>query len=209
LKRFPNISRELQKRGFDLTSQPIPVTPAAHFMCGGITTDIYGRTTIKNLFAYGEVAATGVHGANRLASNSLLEGMVFSNQIQYCIEELPEKFHVIARSETTRPHKVDSPIVGKQSQTRLPRFDRNDEKVTEITSQIRELMWQYVGIVRTPQGLTTARKKLLTLQQELEKIKGTNSSFIELTNMLAVGLLITAAAQKRQQSLGTHYLQQI
>ncbi|HEX8932407.1 MAG TPA: L-aspartate oxidase, partial [Patescibacteria group bacterium] len=95
LKRFPKISAELKKRGLDIARDLIPVTPAAHFMCGGIKTDIYGKTSMANLFAYGETAATGVHGANRLASNSLLEGIVFSSQLAKCIAELPKKIKII------------------------------------------------------------------------------------------------------------------
>jgi L-aspartate oxidase len=181
LKRFPNITRELKLRGFDLTRQPIPVTPAAHFLCGGIATDIYGRTSIKNLFAYGEVAATGVHGANRLASNSLLEGIVFSNQIKHCINELPQKPYVIAKPQKNLVPSPQSLI-------------SNDE----VKKQLREIMWQYVGIIRTPVGLAIA-------QNELEKMQN-NQLDNQTKNMLTVALLITKAAQQRKKSLGTHYI---
>jgi L-aspartate oxidase len=190
LKRFPNISMALKKRGFDLTSQPIPVTPAAHFLCGGITTDLYGRTSIKNLFAYGETAATGVHGANRLASNSLLEGMVFSSQIQYCIDELPRKPQIVPGNLIPNPQSlVPSP-----------------QSLVPITTEIREIMWQYVGIVRTQKGLAIARKKLENLQKELDQIREVNTSLLEIKNMLTTALLITKAAQKRKKSLGTHFI---
>jgi L-aspartate oxidase len=185
LKRFPNIAYALQKRGYDLTREPIPVTPAAHFMCGGIVTDIYGRTSIRNFFAYGETAATGVHGANRLASNSLLEGIVFSNQIQYCIDELPKFPQVISFSPASY----------------------TSHTFPTINSQIRTIMWQYAGIVRTRQGLATAGKKLRLLQYELDQIKGINASLLETTNMLIIGRLIIKAARNRHDSLGTHYMQ--
>ena len=186
LKRFPNIARALKTRGFDITREPIPVTPAAHFMCGGIVTDLSGRTSIKNLFAYGEVAATGIHGANRLASNSLLEGMVFSNKIKQCIHELPK--------------------TSQKIQTLLPSLPSITAE--NVNNQIREIMWEYVGIIRTKKGLQTAKKKLQLLRKKLEEIKGTNASLLETKNMLTVSLLIVAAAQKRTESLGTHYLQQ-
>ena len=182
-KRFPNISKELKKRGYDIAIQPIPVTPAAHFLCGGLKTDIYGRTSIKNLFAYGETAATGVHGANRLASNSLLEGMVFPEQIIHCLSELPK-----------------TPVV-------IPAYRLSITSTNQrVQKQIREIMWQYVGIVRTPSGLKTAEQKLWSLMRQLEKTKGINKPLLETKNMLTVALLITRAAQKRKKSLGTHFI---
>ncbi|HVA97015.1 MAG TPA: L-aspartate oxidase [Candidatus Acidoferrales bacterium] len=184
MMRFPNITKELKKRGWDLTREPIPVTPAAHFLCGGIKTDRHGRTSIKNLFAYGETAATGVHGANRLASNSLLEGMVFSDQIQYCIADLPQTPHIIP--------------VQKVSITKQNRED--------IDKQVRKIMWQYVGIIRTSQGLAIARKKLEALQLEMHQVDGINASIMQTKNILATALLITKAAQKRKKSLGTHFI---
>jgi len=188
LKRFPNISREAKKRGFDLTKQPIPITPAAHFLCGGIATDTYGRTSIKNLFAYGETAVTGVHGANRLASNSLLEGMVFPEQIKHCIDELPQ-----------------DPIVIKILNNKL--VTSHSSLVTEtIRNEIQTIMWQYVGIIRKQSGLETALKKLKKLQKEIEKSNGIDPRLFETKNMLTVAILITKAAQKRKESLGTHFI---
>jgi L-aspartate oxidase len=198
LKRFPNISHELKKRGFDLIMQPIPITPAAHFLCGGIKTDLYGRTTIKNLFAYGECAATGVHGANRLASNSLLEGMVFSEQIQYCVKDLPPKSNVV--KSIPRDTATIIPTLNVDT------LDKYVIQSNEIKTQIRELMWQYVGIVRTTNGLTTAQKKLRKLQKEIKILQNTRTSFFEVEAMVTVALLITKAAQKREKSLGTHYV---
>ena len=192
LKRFPNSTRELKKRGFDLTKEQIPVTPAAHFLCGGIATDLYGRTSIKNLFAYGETAATGVHGANRLASNSLLEGMVFPEQIKQCIDELPKKI-LVPSPYYLVPKKIPSPyhLVPKT-----------------IRTEVRQIMWQYVGIIRNKRGLETAYKKLKKLQKEIEKFDRVNSELLETHNMLTVALLITKAAQKRKKSLGTHFIKQ-
>ena len=109
--RFPNIYRALKQRGYDLATDLIPVTPAAHFLCGGVVTDLYGRTSIENLFAYGEVAATGVHGANRLASNSLLEGFVFSGQIAKCITSLPSMpFQIPVRAKNLLPLQCNDMI---------------------------------------------------------------------------------------------------
>jgi L-aspartate oxidase len=183
LKRFPNIYRELQKRGYDLAKDLIPVTPAAHFMCGGIVTDTYGRTSIKSLFAYGEVAATGVHGANRLASNSLLEGFVFSDQIRHCISSL--------RTSSFLSEAIQSSFVSTSRDCFA--ITRNDE----VRNQIKSIMWQYVGIERTGKNLLYAVQKLTELENEF---KGN----LEEKNMLQVGLLIAKAAYQRKNSLGTH-----
>jgi L-aspartate oxidase len=195
LKRFPKISAELTKRGLDLSKDLIPVTPAAHFICGGVATDMHGRTSVKNLFAYGEVAATGVHGANRLASNSLLEAVVFSNQIQECFDELPS-LSVIS-NEMRDPNEVE-----------ISRPVRNDMiKLKSIIKQIRQIMWEHVGITRSAKGLDEAMKKFTKIQTELEKIKGINPKLLEVSNMLTIAKEITTAAKNRQYSLGTHFLE--
>ncbi|HSA83831.1 MAG TPA: L-aspartate oxidase, partial [Patescibacteria group bacterium] len=192
--RFPNIFLALKKRGYDLSQNLIPVTPASHFMCGGVVTDLYGRTSVTNLFAYGEVASTGVHGANRLASNSMLEGLVFSSQIEKCIDEMPAK-PVIAN--------VSEKILNITS----PSAHRNDKKrITSIKQQLRQIMWDYVGIVRTHEGLLLAKQKIKTLQEELKKIEVLSSDVLETKNMLLTAQLIETAASQRQESLGTHHL---
>jgi len=184
-KRFPKISSELKKRGIDISKDLIPVTPAAHFLCGGIATDLYGRTSVKNLFAYGETAATGVHGANRLASNSLLEGIVFSSQIEKCLDELPRK----AQSKTIKSiYRVSS------------------LKPTITKKQVKQIMWKFVGIERTPEGLRHARQELQKLKKKTYATHGVNSKQLEITNIIEAALAITHSAIVREQSLGTHYL---
>ncbi len=189
-KRFPKISKALQERGFDLSKDLIPVTPAAHFMCGGIVTDLYGRTSMQNLFAFGEVAATGVHGANRLASNSLLEGIVFSSQIENCIDELPKNPVIASESETI------SKIARSYS------TPRND--VVKLKTQVRQIMWDFVGITRSAQSLTQAENELVQLQKQLSKTTGINEHILEVKNMLLSAIEITRAAKNRHHSLGTH-----
>ena len=184
-KRFPKISAELKKRGLDLTNDLIPVTPAAHFMCGGIETDIYGKTSMTNLFAYGEVASTGVHGANRLASNSLLEGIVFSSQIEKCIDDLPKTIKIIPVND-------------------IHHFSKT--KIKLIKNQIKKIMWEYVGIERTPQGLAIAQKKIKQLKNEFNFKNQVNSEILEIQNILDASLEITNSALNREQSLGSHYL---
>lgn len=182
-KRFPKITNALKLRGFDLSKDLIPVTPAAHFMCGGIVTDLYGRTSMQNLFAYGEVAATGVHGANRLASNSLLEGIVFSGQIEKCIDELPL-------------HSSQIPVIY--------RFSFSKINPQPIAKQIRQIMWDFVGITRSAQSLTQAENELSKLQKRLSKTTGINKYVLEIQNMLTSAIEITKAAKNRHHSLGTH-----
>lgn len=187
IKRFPNIYQKLKTKGYDLTTNLVPVTPAAHFLCGGIVTDIFGRTSVKNLFAYGEVACTGVHGANRLASNSLLEGMVFSSQIKHCIKKLPKKPQVFAVKKT---------IYG------------TSKLKTNFKKCVQEIMWKYVGIVRSQKGLNLAVKELKKLEIEINKQtkNGINVSLLEAKNMIQTALLIAQAAKRRKTSLGTHYI---
>ncbi len=176
-KRFPTIYQTLKTKGYYLAQDLVPITPAAHFLCGGITTDLYGQTSIRNLFAYGEVARTGVHGANRLASNSLLEGMVFSNQIKQCIKMLPKEPQIV---------DIKKPVYQKN------KLNNNYKK------QVQEIMWQYVGIERSQKGLAFALKKLKKLEAEIYDL--------EEKNMIQVAILIATSAIKRKHSLGTHFL---
>jgi len=191
-KRFPCIYQKCLDHGIDMTQDPIPVTPAAHFMCGGVRTDANGRTNIAGLYAIGEVACTGVHGANRLASNSLLEGMVFSEK---------------AAEEAVRfagAHGIESAEKG------LPKI--NDEVVTEIKKtkdRIRSLMWDKVGIIRTEKGLEEAFAEIEKIEADVISIyeKGINREIIELRNIIKVAKMITKMALKRKKSLGCHHIE--
>lgn len=184
-RRFPSITRELKTRGFDLTNDRIPVTPAAHFLCGGVVTDRFGRTSVANLFACGEVAATGVHGANRLASNSLLEGMVFSSQIAHCVRELPKK-------------ATEVPV-------QIPRYHTKITK-DDFRNRLQTCMWTDVGIIRTARGLAHAVSFLTEMKKEYKGYTFVNEETIERTNMIQTALLIAHSASKRPKSLGAHYL---
>ncbi len=183
--RFPNIYKELKTRGFDLTHKPVPVTPAAHYSCGGVRVDEFGRTTIPNLFAFGEVACTGVHGANRLASNSLLEAVVFPLRLPKIVNTLPIQIKTFAlRPLSFICHPPD-----------------NKER-----NSIRRLMWKHVGIVRQTEDLQKALQTLVKLEAKLKKQEKISASLAETTNMLMVARLITKAAVKRKKSLGAHYI---
>lgn len=180
--RFPQIYEKLEKYGYKMEKDLLPITPAAHYECGGIITDLHGKTAIKNLFAFGEVACTGVHGANRLASNSLLEALVFSNQI---VEQLKE--------------------------TKLKEFHTNIQKISDknpkLKKEIQKIMWEYAGIIRNCKKIKDeAIPKLKKIQQTLNNFTGINQELAETQNMLSVALEILKAAAKRKKPLGCHFV---
>jgi L-aspartate oxidase len=193
--RFPGIYDKLKSLKIDMTKEPIPVVPAAHYMCGGVLTDLWGRTTIRGLYATGETACTGVHGANRLASNSLLEALVFSAR---AYENASEYI-----SKTAKPVPV------------IPRWDDkgtfNQEEWILISHDLREiqrLMWDYVGIVRSDERLIRARRRIALIAEEIErfykKTKVTDP-LLELRNVTCLALLIIRCALFRKESRGLHY----
>jgi L-aspartate oxidase len=193
--RFPNIYKKCLSFGLDAATEPLPVVPAAHYMCGGVITDLRGRTDIKGLLACGETAWTGAHGANRLASNSLLEALVFSARAaKSSIEDMP-------KSEPVPPIPA--------WQTRGARKPRETVAIDHTWDTVRRLMWDYVGIVRSEDRLQTARKRLDVLREEIE---GYYVAFllapdlVELRNIAQVGEIIIACALSRKESRGLHYL---
>lgn len=193
-EHFPNIYEKCLSIGIDITQHMIPVAPAAHYSCGGIKTDEWGRSSIKSLYACGECASTGLHGANRLASNSLLEAMVFAHR---CFIDAAEKVKEISFNES------------------LP--DWNAEGTTEpremilITQSLKELqliMSDYVGIVRNDVRLQRASRRLDLLWEETEQLYQSSSlspQLLELRNMITVGYLIVKGASFRKESRGLHY----
>ena len=179
--RFPTIYKKLLEYELDLTKQAIPILPAAHYTCGGIKVNLKGETSIKNLYAFGEVARTGVHGANRLASNSLLESIVFSNQIINVVKKLN--------------HEIKEIKINNQEYIEF--------EGVETKKKIQEIMWQYVGLIRNEEGLKTSIKILRDIEKNLPK--GINKDLIETKNMVQVGKLIAQSALKRKKSLGCHF----
>lgn len=194
-ERFPVIYKRCLEYGIDLTKQPIPVVPAAHYLCGGVVTDINGATDINGLFVAGESACTGLHGANRLASNSLLECLVLShNAAQYSIAHL---------SEFTRPEPRESNWLGSEEQS-------EDEMIviSHVWEEIRRLMWNYVGIVRSNRRLQRAKTRLDNILIETAEYYGRASlhpDIIELRNIALVAQLTVKCALARKESRGIHF----
>lgn len=187
-KRFPQIYAKLLKFGIHMACDLIPVSPAAHYICGGVKVNLKGETGIKNLYAFGEVAGTGVHGANRLASNSLLEALVFSDRI------LAKKTH----KNTAHPNfKIPA----------LRVTDKKDKKtINKLRNSLRRVMWKNVGIIRSHKSLKEAIKTFNLLEREYEAIKSNDEQSLEFKNMLTAAKLIAASALKRKKSLGCHSL---
>jgi len=179
-KRFSHIYKELKKRGLDLTKDKIPVSPAAHYACGGVKVNLKGETSIKNLYAFGEVACTGVHGANRLASNSLLEAIVFSHRIA----------HEIKKSKTTQFPK-------------FPTIKFTNIDIKRLRYKIKQIMWKSAGISRHPEDLKDGLSKLQKLNNKFTRVQK-NISSLETRNLLNISIQIIKSALKRKKSLGCH-----
>jgi len=193
-KHFPTIYQQCLKFGIDITKQPIPVVPAAHYTCGGILTDSHARTDIANLYAIGEVACTGLHGANRMASNSLLECLVFADRAG---KDILKKIASIA--------PVPNLTEWDESQV----SDSDEEVVVSHNwNELRHFMWDYVGIVRTDKRLSRAMNRVELLKKEITEYYShfrVTSDLLELRNLVIVAELIIRCAQLRKESRGLHY----
>ena len=199
--RFPNIVRETRERGIDPLKEPLPVVPAAHYLCGGVLTDTHGRTSIPGLFAVGETACTGVHGANRLASNSLLEALVFAHRtvarlgpelaaLPCPTPPMPESWMLAPRTTAPEPLAVMA-VMAEQNR-----------------DEIRALMWARAGIVRTSAGLAAAEARLTQIAAQVEAAyaeEAPSFPMVEVRNLATTALLVVRSARSRLESRGLHF----
>ena len=191
---FPTIYEKCKSIGIDIEKDMIPVVPAAHYMCGGIRVDEYGRSTIQNLYACGECSSTGLHGANRLASNSLLEALVFAHRIYI---DASEKIDSVPYQENIPDWNAEGTTDPKEM-----------VMITQSIREMKEIMTNYVGIVRSDERLDRAMIRLNLLYEETERMYGTTTlspQLCELRNLITVGFLITRGAGIRKESRGLHY----
>jgi len=193
-EHFPTIKQECLKYGIDITKDRIPVVPAAHYTCGGVLVDLKGRTDLKNLYAVGETAFTGLHGANRMASNSLLECLVFAwsaaEHIRQVIDTVPEPAQALLWDESRVTHSDE------------------DVVISHNWDELRRFMWDYVGIVRTRKRLERAEHRIKMLKKEIHEYYSNykiSRDLLELRNLALVAELIIRSAMQRQESRGLHY----
>jgi L-aspartate oxidase len=191
---FPSIHARCLELGLDITRQPIPVVPAAHYTCGGVVTDLRGRTDVDGLYAIGEVACTGLHGANRMASNSLLECLVFA---EAAAADLRETLGGRSAPGALKPW----------DESRVKNSDE-DIVVSHNWQEVRRAMWDYVGIVRTDKRLQRAAHRVALLAGEIQEYYGNyriSADLVELRNLVVVADLLVRSAQARKESRGLHY----
>jgi len=193
-EHFPTVFARCRELGYDMTLEPIPVVPAAHYTCGGVVTDMHGRTDLPGLYAIGEVACTGMHGANRMASNSLLECLVFG----------------ASAAEDITAHLAEAPQPPELPEWDVSRVRDSDEEVvvSHNWDELRRCMWNYVGIVRTNKRLQRAARRVELLQQEIQEYYSNftiSNDLLELRNLAQVAALIIRSAQLRKESRGLHY----
>lgn len=196
---FPMIYANTKRFGFDMSKEPLPVVPAAHYTCGGVMVNKQGRTDVKGLYAVGEVTYTGLHGANRMASNSLLECLVYSTA---AAEDIRARLHRAKIEAETLPPQTppwdESNVTGSDEQV----------VISHNWEELRRFMWDYVGIVRTDKRLARARTRIEMLQAEIVEYYGNThvtSDLLELRNLAVCAELIIGSAQARKESRGLHF----
>jgi L-aspartate oxidase len=191
-EHFPNIYARCLELGIDISKQPIPVVPAAHYTCGGVLADLHGRTDIAGLYAIGETACSGLHGANRLASNSLVECMVFAQA---------------TTQDIVHSTSISAPVLPTWDDSRVTDADET-VVISHNWDELRRFMWDYVGIVRTNKRLDRAAHRIALLQGEIQEFYAhfhVTRDLLELRNLVMVADLIVRSAQARHESRGLHF----
>jgi L-aspartate oxidase len=192
IEHFPTIYARCLELGIDITKQPIPIVPAAHYTCGGVVTDLAGRTDLPGLYAVGETACTGLHGANRLASNSLLECLVIGRA---CATDIVAK------------EKAEVPYLPDWDESRVTDADE-EVVISHNWDELRRFMWNYVGIVRTTKRLERAQHRIALLKEEIDEYYQNfriTHDLLELRNLVDVASLIVNSALQRRESRGLHF----
>lgn len=207
LAHFPNIASECLKHGLDITREPIPVVPAAHYMCGGVRAGLQGETNVLGLYVAGEVACTGLHGANRLASNSLLEALVFARRaVQPSTELMKRARHEFGVSEWWAMPSLPRSI-GKETRRKILALTR------EVRRELQGVMWKYAGIVRSTTRLKRAERKIGEMEGKWERFlfeHGWEQTMValeacEMRNLFCCAKLVVSSALARHESRGLHY----
>lgn len=207
LSHFPNIASTCLRYGLDITCHPIPVVPAAHYICGGVRAGLYGETNVKGLYVAGEVACTGLHGANRLASNSLLEALVFARRaVQPSVDLMTS-----ASLDLTASNFWPRPVVPLS--LRIDVRDKISSMTRELRKELQSTMWNYVGIVRSTMRLKTAEEKIGKLEAKWEeylfqhgwKPTMVGAETCEMRNLFCCAKLVVSSALSRRESRGLHY----
>ncbi|HLH63263.1 MAG TPA: L-aspartate oxidase [Ktedonobacteraceae bacterium] len=213
-ERFPTISAICRRYGLDLATDLLPVAPAAHYCMGGVMVDSYGRTTVDGLLAVGEVSCTGVHGANRLASNSLLEGLVFGLRLAGGLVEKREGFsgetRLRQKATTSMVRRDEMEFNRQRATTRVstPHHSAPVSTVTDIRSELKKIMWKYVSLRRDEAGLMEAKQGIDTLRKSMAERSEEEQGLVrwlETRNMLTVAGLVIEAALQRRESRGSHW----
>jgi L-aspartate oxidase len=189
--RFPMIYKTCAEYGIHMERDFIPVAPAEHYCMGGIKSDVFGHTTVKGFYACGECACTGIHGANRLASNSLLEGLVFGSKISDEINTMLQTGKNANRADIAYRYETDRKTA--------------EIDIAGITESMRRIMNDYVGIIRNKAGLEEALQKINAYHEELNPFLSANPELIELKNMLLISKLVVESALEREESRGAHF----